>query len=252
VVISQSWTVNGFRRRLGVAQAPPSGRAPADVSKCAVDNKNSEEAERDAARQLVLRIRAGDRAAEGLLVERYGRGLLSLLRRKTGDPVLAEDLWQDTLRIALEHLRKDEVHEPERLAAFLHGIASNLVITHFRRERRRATRPDLEDVNRAPDPGGGQFADLSREQVARCVRTLLDELGNSRDRDILLRYYLYDRDKEEICAELGLDHLHFNRVLFRAKDRFRTLLIRAERRRHLGLVPRRFISGSDVPGGARH
>ena len=47
-----------------------------------------------------------------------------------------------------------------------------------------------------------------------------------RDRDLLIRLYVYDQDKEEICRELGLDSLHFNRVLFRAKGRFKKILER--------------------------
>jgi hypothetical protein len=42
----------------------------------------------------------------------------------------------------------------------------------------------------------------------------------------LVRYYLDDESKEEICAALGLSDEHFNRVIFRAKNRFRELLER--------------------------
>ena len=45
-----------------------------------------------------------------------------------------------------------------------------------------------------------------------------------RDREILRRFYVEDQDKEDICRALNLDSLHFNRVLFRAKKRFRKLL----------------------------
>jgi RNA polymerase sigma-70 factor (ECF subfamily) len=65
---------------------------------------------------------------------------------------------------------------------------------------------------------------------------LLAELGTPRDREILTRVYLRDEDKDAICAALGVDATHFNRVLFRAKERFRELLIRADRRNKLRLV----------------
>jgi DNA-directed RNA polymerase specialized sigma24 family protein len=45
-----------------------------------------------------------------------------------------------------------------------------------------------------------------------------------RDRELLIRFYVHDQDKQKICRELGLKSLHFNRVLFRAKNRFRKLL----------------------------
>ena len=46
----------------------------------------------------------------------------------------------------------------------------------------------------------------------------------ARDRDILVRFYLNDEAKEEICRELRLSEEHFNRVIFRARNRFRELL----------------------------
>ena len=65
---------------------------------------------------------------------------------------------------------------------------------------------------------------------------MLDELPVQRDREILLRFYLNDEDKDSICAGLGVDSTHFNRVLFRAKERFRELVVVAERRGRLRLV----------------
>ena len=52
---------------------------------------------------------------------------------------------------------------------------------------------------------------------------MLAELKNERDRDILSRYYIADQDKDAICRDLQLSDLHFNRVLFRARQRYREL-----------------------------
>ena len=45
-----------------------------------------------------------------------------------------------------------------------------------------------------------------------------------RDRQVLVRYYLRDEDKATLCHDLGLSDEHFNRVLHRARERFRALL----------------------------
>ena len=79
------------------------------------------------------RIGSGDRRAEQELVERYGRALLYLLKRRTHDPELALDVRQDTFRIAIEKLRAGEIQEPGRVAAYLRGIALNLVIGEVER-----------------------------------------------------------------------------------------------------------------------
>lgn len=193
--------------------------------------------EPEIAADLVARIGRGARDAEEAMVRRYGPGLLYLLKRRTRDPELALDLRQDTFRVALEKLRSEPLDEPERLAAYLRGVALNLWIAHRRKQARRATTADSDAVEAAADPGdGGPFESVSREQVRDAVGVLLEELGTPRDREILRRVYLRDEDKDHVCAALGVDATHFSRVLFRAKQRFRELLARAERRNKLRLV----------------
>jgi len=189
------------------------------------------------AADLVARIGRGARDAEEAMVRRYGPGLLYLLKRRTRDADLALDLRQDTFRVAIEKLRAGPLDEPERLAAYLRGVALNLWIAHQRKHARRATTADSDAVEAAADAGErGPFENVSRAQVRDAVGVLLDELGTPRDREILKRVYLRDEDKEDVCAALGVDATHFNRVLFRAKQRFRELLVRADRRKKLRLV----------------
>ncbi len=185
---------------------------------------------------LAQRIGRGDRSAEAELVERYGRGVLYLLKRKTRDPELALDLRQETFRVAIEHLRAGGLEDAARIGAYLRGIAVNLAIADARKSTRRATTADSDAIELAADPTAGPAENVSTEQVRAAVRGLLDELPVQRDREILLRFYLDDEDKDSICAGLGVDSAHFNRVLFRAKERFRELVVVAERRGRLRLV----------------
>ena len=197
--------------------------------------------------ELARRIGDGDRAAEATLVERYQRGVLYLLRRRTRDNDLALDLRQDTFRIAIEKLRAKELAEPERIGAFVRGIAVNLAIASARKTSRRATAADTDAVELVADPADGPADAVASDQNRAAVRALLDEMSVARDRDVLLRFYVEDEDKESICSALGVDSAHFNRVLFRAKQRFRALLERAEKRGGLRLVGR-----VRDPSGVRH
>jgi RNA polymerase sigma-70 factor (ECF subfamily) len=185
------------------------------------------------AADLCARIRQGSRDAEGEMVRRYGAGLLYLLKRRTRDAELALDLRQDTFRVAIEKLRGSTLDDPARLAAYLRGVALNLWIAQQRKDTRRATTADSDAVELAADDRAGPFDNVSREQVSQAVGTLLEELNTPRDRELLTRLYIHDEDKTAICAALGVDSLHFNRVLFRAKERFRQLLKQAERRMRL-------------------
>jgi RNA polymerase sigma-70 factor (ECF subfamily) len=180
--------------------------------------------EAEVATNLVRRIAAGDASAEGELVQRYSRGLLYLLRRLA--PELADDLHQETFRVVLERLRRRELDEPAGLAAFLRGTARNMVIAERRKTARRRTEADEEELAQAVHPGPSQLSAVLLDEEAETVRQLIRDLPTDRDRQLLLRFYVAEEEKESLCADLGLDSLHFNRVLFRARQRFKETLER--------------------------
>ena len=178
---------------------------------------------------LVSRIRAGDRQAEAELVERYSRGVMIVIRREVHDTVDVEDLHQEGFRIVLEKIRRGDVREPERLSGFVCGVARNLVIDYFRRAARHENNAEIKEAVSIPHPAPDQLQELLRKEKADLVRQVLKEMSNERDIQALYRFYIADDDKEQICADLGLTSLHFNRVLHRARERFRELYERVMR-----------------------
>ena len=167
-----------------------------------------------------------------------------MLRRLVQNPALADDLHQETFVLVLGKIRGGEVREPERIAGFLRGTARNLFIADRRKEARYRSlddgreaeeggRPEVLIADRTPAPLDRVLAD----EEARQVRRLLDELRYDRDRQLLLRFYLSDDGKEEICADLGVEPERFHQVLFRARERLRELWERAEKRQ-------RFFTGA--------
>lgn len=192
-----------------------------------------ERTEAEIAADLARRVHAGDAVAETGLVERYSRGLLYMLRRTAGDPALADDLHQETFRIVIERLRERGIEEPERLAGFIHRTAKNLFIAGYRKGTRRKTEGEVEGLETVADPASGPLQETLRDEQAALVRRLIAELDTDRDRQILYRFYIAEEDKERICAALDLSSLHFNRVLFRARQRFKELLEGFEKREGL-------------------
>ena len=65
---------------------------------------------------------------------------------------------------------------------------------------------------------------VGRPQWAAAARRMLDEMPAERDRQLLVRFYLNDEGKRADLPELDLSQEHFNRVIFRARHRFRDLL----------------------------
>lgn len=179
---------------------------------------------------LVHRIRGGERAAEAELVERYRRGVSLILRRSAG-PAAADDLYQEVFLLAVEKIRAGEVREPERLSGFICGLARNLAIDYFRRRPPASSFADSGARDAVPDPGASPLERVLRNEDDRSVRDLLSEMTSERDRQILLRFYIGEEDKDRICADLDLTGLQFNRVLYRARERFRELYERAAKGR---------------------
>lgn len=221
---------------LWVAKRVRAGRSERSMSSSTSESSRPDSNEIDVATELVRRIEKGDPIAEARLVERYSRGLLYMLQRTTRNPFLAEDLHQETFRIVLERLRTRGLGQPEKLTGFIHRTARNLFIANYRKALRRQTQNDDSAIRKVVDPAPNQLGSFLDKEEADLVRQLISELKPDRDRQLLLRFYIAEEEKEQICRDLGLSSLHFNRVLFRARQRFKDLLERFEKRQNLEQV----------------
>jgi RNA polymerase sigma-70 factor (ECF subfamily) len=173
---------------------------------------------------LVRRIAAGDRSAEARLWQRYARGLRIVVARHARDDTLAQDIVQDAFRIAIGHLRAGRLENPDAIVAYLRGIALN-VLGDLKRGAQRETALDADAVAELPaDALANPYESVSREERQGIVRRLIGELPTERDRELLWRYFVLDEDKPALCVALGLSPAHFDRVLYRAKARFRELV----------------------------
>ncbi|MDX1554660.1 MAG: sigma-70 family RNA polymerase sigma factor [Xanthomonadales bacterium] len=172
---------------------------------------------------LVSRIEAGDRLAEAELVEQYAGGVRLILLKRTQNPQLASDLCQDTFVVVLRKLRAGDLKNRQSLAAYVRQIAINVSIDHYRKERRYA--PQTDGIISRHLSHIDHKSDVIDEKTLRMgIDGALKQLAVPRDREILRRFYLADEDKQNICRDLGLTSSHFDRVLYRAKKRMRTLI----------------------------
>ena len=175
---------------------------------------------------LVERIVDGDPDAEAELVEHFGRGITYVLRREARNEENVRDLFQETFRIAIEKIRKGDLRESRKLGSFLASIARFTVIDFYRARARHDSRFEQtgEIIYAAPDDT--QLQTLVRREQAGLVRRAIDELKSDRDRQILFRFFIAEDEKEDICRDLNLTSLHFNRVLHRAKLRYKELYLK--------------------------
>lgn len=211
--------------------------SPLNKSTSAINEKNSlmtfkpEASESSLQRDLAARIRAGDALAEDEFVKFYSAGLMAILRWRTSDIQKAEDAHQEAFRIVLQRLRDKGIDDPAKLSRFLHRTAINVLIAETRKESRHKTTVDTSLVQNFEDSSPGQLAQLLRDESATAIRNAIQDLATERDREILYRFYILQQEKPNICQAMVLSTEHFDRVISRARKRFRQVL----EDRHLGI-----------------
>lgn len=170
---------------------------------------------------LVARIAAGDRAAEAHFIATYLRGVRALVRRRCrpNDPSV-EDLVQDVLSRVLERLRAGAIRDAAALPAYVQAAIAYATNAEYRTRRPAEGIEAIADLPASDNPA--EQLDSSRR--AAILRNLLALLPVPRDREILVRFYLEEQDKDEVCRSLGIETSHFHRVVFRARERLRQLL----------------------------
>ena len=150
-------------------------------------------------RDLPERIRQGDASAETELVHQFTRRIFVMGVVRTHDREAARDLVQDVLIAVIGSLRKGQLLDPDKLAAFVHGTARNLINNRLRTERQQ---PQLEPLSE-----NLAQACLSEEleyaERTRLVLQGMNRLGDE-DRQILWMTLVEGRGPAEIASSLGL------------------------------------------------
>ena len=157
------------------------------------------------AEQLAARARAGDRGAFDELVLRYRPRLLAFLRRRLADTADAEDVAQDTLLRAYDHL---EHYDPARpFATWLFAIGKNVAANHAL-ARTRSTARDQASSSAAT-------AEATASDVWQRAAAVLSPGAY---RTLWLRY-AQGLTVREIATELGRSSVAVKVMLFRARRR---------------------------------
>ena len=155
---------------------------------------------------------------QAALVAEYP-GLTEVLVRRLGDRQLALDVLQDAVATTLHKLRSGTTVPPDVLAGYVFRTAMNHL--RNRRRRARARAEDTDALDGCADETASPVDESQRDATRRLVRRVLAGLSSARDREVLVRFYLDEQDRDTVCAALGLTPLQFNQVIFRARERMR-------------------------------
>jgi len=168
--------------------------------------------------ELVARTQAGERAAFGVLVERYAPQARRVARAVLGDPDEADDAAQDGFLSALVKLGQYDARRP--FGPWLMRIVANAATD--RRRRRQVRRVEPLDPGLV---GGGPRPDTEavRSELGERLRTALAELPPRRRTAVVL-FDVEGYSHAEIAGMLGIPEGTVRSEVFHARRRLRALL----------------------------
>lgn len=175
--------------------------------------------------KLVAAARAGDKAAFGLLIERYEAMVRKLVLRMVEDTDMAHDLAQEALLqafLSLESLRLDSSFK-----SWLYGLTLNVCRMHLRSQRSNVYSLDVlvggvyrEPLDHCPTPE--EIAE--RLELRRIVMNAVKALPPINRSAVLLCYY-EDFSLRDAAAVLGISVTALKGRLHKARRQLETYLL---------------------------
>jgi RNA polymerase sigma-70 factor (ECF subfamily) len=170
------------------------------------------------------RLQRGDARTEQHFVAYFSELIRLKLRSRLRSAEAVEDVRQETFARVLTLIRADEVREPRGLGALVNSICNNVLLEYYRSGSRAGA--SLEEMPEhgcvAPEPSGSAAETAEAQSL---VRRILGELPE-RDRRLLQMVLLEERDKDAVCAELGLSREYLRVLIHRAKRSFKSFYLK--------------------------
>jgi RNA polymerase sigma-70 factor (ECF subfamily) len=180
-----------------------------------------EEAELESERKLVAAAQAGDRAATGELLTKYGpRIYRSVLLPRLGSEAAAQDALSETYAKVVERIAQFK-WQNVGFGPWLRTVALRVALDHLR-AKKRVLLWDADDVEREVDeansatPIDQTLSDHRDRAAAKAkVEAALEKIHPRYARAIRLRV-LEERDREDVAKELDCTPATFDVLLHRA------------------------------------
>jgi RNA polymerase sigma-70 factor (ECF subfamily) len=175
---------------------------------------------------------AGDHRVQDHFVGYFTELIHLKVRSRLSSRQAQEDVRQETFARVLSTLRRENgLRQPERLGAFVNTVCNNVLFEHYRSSSRQDSL-DADDQPELPATGAAVDDVVAARQLKGKVAEILTGLP-ARDRSLLQAIFLEERDREEVCREMGVDGEYLRVLLFRAKQSFK-----GEYLRRMGARPR--------------
>lgn len=142
--------------------------------------------------ELIKSYLSGSEEALGVLISKNQQRIFSYILMKIQNEDLANDVFQDTFVKIIKTFKAGRYNEEGKFVPWALRIAHNLVIDHFRRQKRMPTVAPTEqyDIFKIIKDGTPNVEDaLVREQIERDLHKLIDELPPEQCEVLRLRHF---------------------------------------------------------------
>ena len=155
---------------------------------------------------LVRDYISGDESAIEALIRKHNQRLTSFIYSKVRDRTITEDIFQDTFIKVIRTLKRGSYNEEGKFLPWVMRIAHNLIIDHFRRNRKMPRFEGTEDFNIFSvlgDDKPNAEKQLIKNQIDSDLTQLIEELPPDQKEVLVMRIYR-DMSFKEISENTGV------------------------------------------------
>ena len=155
---------------------------------------------------LVRAYLQGSEKSLSILITRHQHRIYSFIYSKVFDKDVAEDVFQDTFIKVINTLKRGKYNEEGKFLPWVMRIAHNLVIDHFRKNKRMPKFENNGDFNIFSVLSDGELnieTQLIKDQIECDVQELIKELPEDQLEVLTMRIYK-DMSFKEISESTGV------------------------------------------------
>ena len=179
--------------------------------------------------ELVKKYINGDNKSFEILLNRHKNRVFAFIMSKIKNKDLSEDIFQDTYVKVVNSLQKGKYNEEGKFLPWVMRIAHNLVIDHFRRQKKMQMVRSNNDFNIfdvIKDNKINADEKLIKDQIFNDLNSLIDKLPKDQKDVLKMRYY------EELSFKKIAKHFDISINTALGRMRYALINLRALSKKH--------------------
>tara|TARA_B100000902_G_scaffold77226_1_gene81985 strand:+ start:654 stop:1238 length:585 start_codon:yes stop_codon:yes gene_type:complete len=179
--------------------------------------------------ELVKKYINGDNKSFEILLNRHKNRVFAFIMSKIKNKDLSEDIFQDTYVKVVNSLQKGKYNEEGKFLPWVMRIAHNLVIDHFRRQKKMQmvrSNNDFDIFDVIKDNKINVDERLIKDQIFNDLNSLIDRLPKDQKEVLKMRYF------EELSFKKIAEHFDISINTALGRMRYALINIRALSKKH--------------------